>query len=76
MSSLPDGVTRRALREEDAALVAELLVEYERSFGHEPSHRRGGHPRLVAAHEPRRGLVAARGGGNGRRGRLARAAGR
>ena len=30
MSSLPDGVTRRALRRDDAALVAELLDEDER----------------------------------------------
>ena len=37
MSSLPDGVTLRALRHEDAAHVAELLAEYERGFGHEPS---------------------------------------
>ena len=31
MSSLPDGVTIRSLRHDDAALVAELLVEYERA---------------------------------------------
>jgi ribosomal protein S18 acetylase RimI-like enzyme len=37
MSSLPDGVTSRSLHREDAALVANMLVEYERSFGHEPS---------------------------------------
>jgi mycothiol synthase len=36
MSSLPDGVTVRALRAEDAATVAELLAEDERHFGGEP----------------------------------------
>ena len=72
---LPDGVSVRALRTEDAADVAELLAEYERSFGHEPSRRRG-RSSLVGADEPRGGLVAARRGGNGRGGRLARPAGR
>ncbi len=33
MSSLPDGVTSRSMRREDAALVAELLAEDERSLG-------------------------------------------
>ena len=33
MSSLPDGVTSRPLRREDAALVAELLAEDERCTG-------------------------------------------
>ena len=37
MSSLPDGVTQRPLRQDDAAQVAELLEEYERSLGHKPS---------------------------------------
>ena len=33
MSSLPDGVTSRPMRREDAALVAELFEEDERSLG-------------------------------------------
>jgi mycothiol synthase len=37
MSTPPDGVTVRALTPDDAPLVAELLAEDERSFGHEPS---------------------------------------
>lgn len=32
----PDGLTLRALRRDDAAVVAELLAEDERSFGQEP----------------------------------------
>lgn len=36
MISPPDGLAERPLRHEDAALVADLLVEDERSFGKEP----------------------------------------
>jgi GNAT superfamily N-acetyltransferase len=36
-SSLPDGVTSRPLRREDAALVAEMLAEDERWMGLQPS---------------------------------------
>jgi mycothiol synthase len=35
--SLPDGITSRPLRQEDATLVAELLAEDERYFGLPPS---------------------------------------
>jgi mycothiol synthase len=37
MSSLPDGISSRPLRQDDAAQVAELLEEYERALGHKPS---------------------------------------
>ena len=35
MSSLPDGVRADRCAQEDASLVADMLVEYERSFGHD-----------------------------------------
>jgi mycothiol synthase len=37
VSSLPDGITSRALCQDDAPLVAELLVDDERHFGLPPS---------------------------------------
>jgi mycothiol synthase len=36
MSSLPDGITSRAMSRDDAALVAQLLAEEEASLGREP----------------------------------------
>ena len=76
MSSLPDGVTLRALREDDAALVAELLAEYERSFGHEPLLGEGDIRAWWLQTNLDEDSWLARRGRNGCSGRLAQPAGR